>query len=106
MDHRAAADYLARRLKESLGGELQRVILYGSVARGEATPQSDVDVMIVGRSWKRVHEALGPILGDLVMEDAPVMSTIVMSTEQFEEFARRGNWMYRAILSDGEDLAA
>ncbi len=35
------------RLREALGDRLKAVILYGSEARGEARPDSDIDVMVV-----------------------------------------------------------
>lgn len=36
-----------RRLLELFPGEISQLILYGSYARGEATPSSDLDVMVV-----------------------------------------------------------
>jgi predicted nucleotidyltransferase len=41
-----ATEYAAR-LQEGLGGNLVSVVLFGSVARGEATPNSDLDLLIV-----------------------------------------------------------
>lgn len=34
-------------LKKILGASLSKVIVYGSYARGEATPYSDVDIMML-----------------------------------------------------------
>ena len=42
----ALADF-QRQLLELFPGEIRQIILYGSYARGEATPDSDVDVMVV-----------------------------------------------------------
>jgi predicted nucleotidyltransferase len=38
---------LRGRLEDLYGERLHAVVLYGSYARGEATPESDVDVMVV-----------------------------------------------------------
>jgi len=38
--------------------EISQIILYGSYARGEAAPDSDVDVMVVGR-WPTSKRYLG-----------------------------------------------
>jgi predicted nucleotidyltransferase len=34
-------------VKKIYGSHLQKIILYGSYARGEATPSSDIDIMIL-----------------------------------------------------------
>ena len=38
-----------QRLEEAYGDRLVRVVLYGSQARGEARPDSDVDVLVILR---------------------------------------------------------
>ena len=35
------------RLKESLGTQLKRIVIYGSKARGDAGPESDLDVLVI-----------------------------------------------------------
>jgi len=42
----AAADFAARLLNSPIGGRVARIVLFGSVAHGEARPESDVDVMV------------------------------------------------------------
>jgi uncharacterized protein (UPF0332 family) len=42
----AAADFTARLLNSPAGASIARIMLFGSVARGEARPDSDVDVMV------------------------------------------------------------
>jgi predicted nucleotidyltransferase len=44
---REALTAFLRALLESFPGQIRRIILYGSHARGEAAPDSDVDVMVV-----------------------------------------------------------
>ena len=63
----------AEKLREALGNRLVSVVLFGSVARGEAGPQSDIDLFVVledaprGMTRRRallepVREALTPAL--------------------------------------------
>jgi hypothetical protein len=44
---RAVAERFVRLLQETLGPNLVSVVLYGSVARGEASADSDVDLFVV-----------------------------------------------------------
>jgi predicted nucleotidyltransferase len=47
-----------RRALALFPAEISQIILYGSYARGDAGPDSDVDVMVVGR-WGNTNRDLG-----------------------------------------------
>jgi len=60
---KAILSELHARLSELYGKRLERLVLYGSQARGDAEPDSDIDVLVVlkdlGRRWdesRRVSE--------------------------------------------------
>jgi len=57
----ALADFQCR-LLELFPGEISHMILYGSYARGEATPDSDIDVMVVV-GWSDPKQPNGYYLG-------------------------------------------
>ncbi len=44
---RDAVDLVARRIREHYGRRLTSVVLYGSVARGDFRPESDIDLLVV-----------------------------------------------------------
>jgi hypothetical protein len=48
---KAALDDFQRRVLEMFPGEISQIILYGSHARGDARPDSDVDVLVIVK-WK------------------------------------------------------
>jgi uncharacterized protein (UPF0332 family)/predicted nucleotidyltransferase len=50
----AAADFAARLLNGPIGDKVARIVLFGSVARGEARPESDVDVMVFANAARKV----------------------------------------------------
>ena len=69
------------RLQAVYGDRLRGVVLYGSEARGEATPDSDVDILVLltgpvalGRELRTIIEALYPLQleMDRVLEAFPV----------------------------------
>jgi uncharacterized protein len=81
----------------------EKIILFGSFARGDAQPDSDVDLLVVLRDVKDKHEdavAVRRILADL-----PVAKDIVVTTP--EEIALRGNMpgdVLRPALREGRML--
>lgn len=58
-EKRALAGRFATLLGERLGEKLVSVVLYGSVARGEARPDSDIDLFVVARDLPRVLQRYG-----------------------------------------------
>ena len=62
---------LRARLGALYGDRLVRVVLFGSYARGEATPESDVDVLVVLREKRSAYDeawALSEISSDLISD--------------------------------------
>lgn len=53
-----ALNEFQRRALALFSNEISQIILYGSYARGEATPDSDLDVMVVGK-WRSPEHYLG-----------------------------------------------
>ena len=52
----AVAEEFARRVVSTLGEQVESVILYGSVARGDAGPESDIDILVVGDDKRRLND--------------------------------------------------
>ena len=59
-------------LDEMFGDQIERVVLFGSRARGEARPESDYDVAAFLKDfqdrWREV-ERLIPVVSDILYED-------------------------------------
>jgi len=47
LNHKQVFEMFAEKAKKELGNSLQQLVLYGSVARNEETPDSDIDVFVV-----------------------------------------------------------
>jgi predicted nucleotidyltransferase len=80
-------DRIKAHLNQTYGDGIKRVILYGSYARGEATKDSDVDVLVlIGPALKpsEVRENLSDLLYDIIMEEGELISVMVISEEYFE----------------------
>lgn len=80
-----------------------RIILFGSYARGEAGPESDVDLLIVLPELADKRQAAVEIRRALV--DFPVCKDIIVTSP--EEIARRGDLVgtvLRPALREGKVL--
>jgi predicted nucleotidyltransferase len=80
-------DRVKAHLTETYGQGIKRVILYGSHARGEATKDSDVDVLVLidpSLEPSDVRENLSELLYDMLMEDGELVSVIVIPEDFFD----------------------
>jgi len=72
---------IKRLLQEALGPRLHAVVLFGSEARGEARPDSDIDVMVVVNGTVRWWDDLGFVLRALrpvaMRIDRPISPKVV-----------------------------
>jgi predicted nucleotidyltransferase len=85
---------LLHKLKKGLvdiyGDQLKAVYLYGSYARGEAHPASDVDVMIVlsdYQSYGKEIDRTGELTSRLSLEYGLSVSRVIMKEVQWQKGA-------------------
>ena len=94
---------IADRLRERLGAT--RVIVYGSVARGEATIHSDIDLFVVApsddKTFRRLSDARAAIR-DLSFR-IPI-SPLVLTPDEVALREMRGDAFIREILETGVEL--
>ena len=78
---------LRRRFEALFGPRLVRLVLFGSHARGDAEPGSDIDVLVVlegvVRSGVEIHRTLNDV-AELSLENNVVFSCVFVSRDRFE----------------------
>ena len=94
-------------LGAALAGNLERIILYGSRARGDEAPDSDVDVLVVltdaGKSIKeKVHRIAYKLMWD--REFQPLISLNIIDREYYLLLREADSSYLANILSEGERL--
>lgn len=103
-DYRKIAEDFARHLKAKYGDRIERILLFGSVARGEYREDSDVDLIVVTRdpSWAfRVQLASEAM--DVLMRHGLYISAKPMDPEEFER--TEGTLFGRNVRREGLILA-
>ena len=71
------------------GGKIKKIILYGSYVRGEATRDSDIDILVlVDQSLNpfEVRESLSDLLFDILLEEGELISVIAVPEHLFESY--------------------
>lgn len=94
-------------LRRILGGDLSKVILYGSYARGDFQEKSDVDVMILVKTTtekvEKIEEAIFDLAFDIELEHGIHISPIIKNEKQFEYWADVLPF-YRNVRDEGVEL--
>ena len=102
-------DSVVQAAKDSLGDKLDRVILYGSYARGDYNRESDIDVMILAdiQAEDRASERrkIRRLLNRIDLEHDVLLSLSVNDSATFNNYANDLPF-YMNVLKDGVVLSA
>jgi uncharacterized protein len=105
VDARVIASEAARELRALYGGRLQRLLLYGSSAPGDAHPESDIDLLVVLDDMRSSWEERGrmdDVLWKLSHAHGTVVSALPVRASDLRE--PRRPLLIRA-LADGIEIA-
>lgn len=73
-------------IKKIYQDELKQLILYGSQARGDAKPDSDIDILVIlkdGNNNQNKYEKVIQLISDLCLEYDTLISCVFVSENQF-----------------------
>jgi predicted nucleotidyltransferase len=101
---RTALDRYIRLLRDRFGENLVSVVLFGSRARGETRPESDVDLLVVVRGLPRRRFERYSGLPDLAREVSAAFAQAVAPILLTPEEAQRVKPYYLGMLSGHEIL--
>ncbi|MFW5912073.1 MAG: nucleotidyltransferase domain-containing protein [Candidatus Hadarchaeota archaeon] len=101
---RALASFVGR-AKGKYGESVDKLILYGSHARGEAGEESDVDVLVV---WNgdpsEGRMGMAEIATDVLLEHDVIISPKLVSAEGYEDMKRSEGPFIKNVLEEGVRL--
>ena len=102
---RAALAALAARLRSLLGTSLARLVLYGSRARGDAEPDSDIDVAVIVRdAGPRERDRILGAVADVELESGVPLSTLILSLTDYSRLLKGERRLALDIEREGVEL--
>jgi predicted nucleotidyltransferase len=103
-EQQVALEFVSR-LRQRFNGQLLSAILYGSRARGEAEPDSDMDVLVVlSTADAEVRKQVRHLAVDICLECGIYPSTRVWSLAEWRNALNMQTQLYRNVQRDGIDL--
>jgi predicted nucleotidyltransferase len=93
------------RVRQRFDGQLVAAVLFGSRARGEATPDSDMDVLVVmHHAPPEIRKAVRHLAAEVWLEHDIYLSTRVWSAAHWRELERMQTGFFRNVCRDGISL--
>ncbi len=104
VEQRAAADFVDR-VRQRFDGQLIAALLFGSRARGEAEPDSDMDVLVVLSSAEpEIRREIRHLAAEVWLEHDIYLSTRVWSEAHWQRLRKLRTLLYQNIHRDGISL--
>lgn len=100
LEEKAALGELKSLLREQHG--VTSVMVYGSKARGDDSPDSDIDVMIVLDNYTpQIEAAVDELVYDINLDHDCLISVVIFGRRELEEGPLAESPLYKRILAEG-----
>lgn len=100
---------LAESLQHIYGDKLKTVVLYGSVARGTQTADSDIDILILidgnNDELRQYDDKLSDVSTDFSLKYLKVLSVVDISYQEYEDWKNLSPF-YKNVSEEGVILYA
>lgn len=92
------------RIVEALRAALspEKILAFGSYARGDAGPESDLDLIVVARSAKRWLDR--QVEARLALDTDLAVDVIVLTPDELRERIASGDPSFRVVLAEARTL--
>lgn len=87
--------------QQQYGQRLVKLVLFGSYARGDFRPSSDIDILVVLKApfdWNRDSQQVTEFVSDISIQTGELVSCIFMDSDRFQQAQE---FLLAAIRQDG-----
>jgi predicted nucleotidyltransferase len=101
--YKEAAVEFARRVTLALRDQVDAIVLYGSVARGEAKRDSDIDILVVSPDSQIARKKLSEIRSDFAYERnySFFISLVDYNREELYKLRQLGSPFLQNVIKEG-----
>ncbi len=85
-----------------LDENLIEIVVFGSFARGDYAPQSDIDILLITKNIKATENIFSDLRINILMNFEVVVSAIYYTPETFKESFEKGLPLIKTILKEGK----
>ena len=97
-----ALKQFVEKIKNKYGDKIEKIILFGSYARGEATKESDIDVLVLTHGDRfEMQKNVSGIAVDILLKTGVYISAKSVSTEEYEFMKKLKTGFYQNIVREG-----
>ncbi len=101
-DELRAVEEFKRRILAELPGQVKDIILFGSKARGDAHPGSDIDLLvIVDRRTPEVDDVISEIMAGTLLDKRIDISALDFTSDEIAEWSAIGTPLMRNLADEG-----
>lgn len=100
-----AVDVFLQSLQDRFPAEILQATLFGSKARGDGGPWSDIDILITVReeSWP-LRAEVSTLAADVSLEHDVLIGPRVIGQERWDRMKKAGFGLYKNIAAEGVSL--
>lgn len=95
----------AKEVRQLAGANIEKIILIGSYARGEQTPESDIDVVVLLRGTsEHLRDMIYDYLVDFMLEHDVDISLKLIDRATYQEWRKLSEPFIRSVETEGIEV--
>ena len=94
-------DLLKEQLLAEVREHIHSMVLFGSVARGDANAESDIDIIVISDASFEIKQRVHHISSDIDLEHGVFTQLVFFKTQGFEKEIRMRSWFSMDVVSQG-----
>ena len=101
----SALNEFTKRLYGAYPHEIERVILFGSMARRDAREGSDIDVLVVTKSNNRlIKNEITDLAFDIILKYGVDIEPVIFDKMEWARLTKKPTSFVHCVLSEGKNL--